>query len=61
MSIKEVGNEFLEFLNWARIMYDENCKERWDHGQQPYATFEDYYEKNFNWLRDEFKARRVLQ
>ena len=59
--MKEIGNEFLQFLNWAHIMYDDNCRERWDHGQKPYAKFEDYYEVNYDWLRKEFEEKRVLQ
>ena len=54
-------NEFLEFLDWTRRMYDENCIERWDNGQKPYAKFEDYYNTNYEWLRKEFEERRVLQ
>ena len=54
-------NEFLELKNWARMMYDENCLERWNHGQKPYASFEVYYDTHYDWLRKEFEERRVLQ
>ena len=39
-----------KFIIWCRYMYDENCKERWEHGQKPYNQFEIYYTRNFKWL-----------
>jgi hypothetical protein len=54
-------NEFLEFLNWSRMMFEENCIERWDNGQKPYSSFEVYYDKHYDWLREKFEERRVLQ
>lgn len=43
------------FIIWCRYMYDENCKERWEHGQKPYKQFEIYYTRNFKWLKDKYK------
>ena len=34
------------FMRFCRFMYDENYEERWAHGQTPYATAEEYIEKN---------------
>ena len=49
--------EKTEFKNWCRLMYDENCQERWSHGQDPYKNFDTYYTKNLNWLESQFKER----
>ena len=43
------------FIIWCRNMYDENCEERWQHGQKPYRQFEIYYTRNFKWLKDKYK------
>jgi hypothetical protein len=55
-------NKFVEYLNWCRRMYDENCIERSRHGQQPYSTFDDYYNTNKDWLRQEYEnADRLVR
>ena len=43
------------FISWCRNMYDENCKERWEHGQKPYKQFEIYYTRHFKWLQQQYK------
>tara|TARA_Y100000361_G_scaffold152421_1_gene171866 strand:+ start:275 stop:445 length:171 start_codon:yes stop_codon:yes gene_type:complete len=47
-------NEFVEYLNWCRRLYDSNCIERGQHGMDPYPSFENYYETNKDWLRREY-------
>ena len=37
------------FDEYCRFMYDENCYERWHHGQQPYQSIDDYVMKNKKW------------
>lgn len=54
-------NEFLVFINWAHRMYDDNCAERWENGDKPYASFQIYYDKHYEWLRRKFEEQRVLQ
>jgi len=49
--------EKTEFKNWCRLMFDENCSERWACGQQPYKDFKTYYTKNLNWLTDKYENR----
>ena len=44
-----------KFIIWCRNMYDENCKERWEHGQKPYKQFEIYYTRHFKWLQQQYK------
>ncbi len=51
--------EKIEFKNWCRLMYDENCQERWSHGQHPYKSFKTYYTKHLNWLEEQYKIREV--
>jgi len=36
-------------------MYYENYEERWEHGQTPYATAEEYIEKNLEWLQNRYR------
>ena len=44
-----------KFIIWCRNMYDENCQERWEHGQKPYRQFEIYYTRHFKWLQKQYK------
>ena len=43
------------FMHFCRYMYDENCRERWNHGQEPYPDSDFYIEKNLNWLMDKYR------
>ena len=38
-------------------MYDENCKERWEHGQKPYKRLEDYTDRYHEWLLEKWQNR----
>ena len=49
--------EKIEFMNWCRLMFDENCQERWSCGQQPYKDFKTYYTKNLKWLKTKYESR----
>ena len=51
--------EKTEFKSWCRLMYDENCQERWQHGQNPYKNFDTYYTKHLKWLKEQYKTRKV--
>jgi hypothetical protein len=53
--------EKTEFKNWCRLMYDENCQERWRHGQNPYKNFNTYYTKHLEWLETQYKQRRTTK
>ncbi len=44
------------FESYCRYMYDENCYERWHHGQKPYQNLEEYVEKNKKWLKERFES-----
>lgn len=50
--------ETTEFTSWCRLMFDENCSERWSHGQNPYKDFETYYTKNLDWLKKQYEERK---
>ena len=54
-------NKFVEYLNWCRRMYDENCIERSRHGQNPYPSFDNYYDTNKDWLRREYDNKDRIQ
>ena len=43
------------FESYCRYMYDENCYERWHHGQKPYNNQEEYVERNKEWLKKQYK------
>ena len=44
-----------EFRQYCRHMYDENCHERSEHGQQPYINMEAYVTKNKLFLEGKFE------
>jgi len=46
-----------EFKRYCRLMYDENCRERWEVGEPPYKTIEDYVNKTEQFLWAEFERR----
>ncbi len=46
-----------EFRNYCRQMYDSNCAERWEHGQHPYKTMEDYVATNEKWLVNKYSKK----
>jgi hypothetical protein len=41
------------------MMYSDNCYERAYHGDKPYKDYEEYYTKNYNWLKQQFKERKT--
>lgn len=43
-----------KFTNWVNSMYQDNCVERRD-WMQPALTFDEYFTKNEQWLREQFK------
>jgi len=45
------------FMDFCRWLYDENCWERWEHGQKPYERFEVYYSSHTKWLRQQYEER----
>ena len=45
------------FMRFCKFMYYENYEERWEHGQTPYATAEEYIEKNLEWLQDRYRKQ----
>ena len=46
------------FVSFVRYMYDENCQERWAHGQKPYPTAKAYLRKNRNFLESLYKQKK---
>jgi hypothetical protein len=54
MNIYKTDERFMQF---CRLMYDENCRERWSHGQEPYPDATFYIEKNLNFLMDKYRDR----
>jgi len=46
------------FQIFVRRMYYKNCKEREDHGQEPYPDYEKYLKKNKNFLKDKYKEKK---
>ena len=45
------------FMRFCRFMFEENCAERWDHGQKPYPNSEFYIEKNFDFLTNKYREQ----
>jgi hypothetical protein len=45
-----------DFENYCRLLYDENCEERWEAGQTPYPSFKEYYNKHKSWLKNQYKS-----
>ena len=43
------------FMNWCKHMFEENCQERWQHGQQPYKDVSTYVTKNKSWLEKQYE------
>ena len=48
------SDDYEMFVIWCRHLYDSNCKERREHGQEPYEHFEDYYHLHLKWLEDKY-------
>ena len=48
-----------EFQKYCRVMYDDNCIERWEHGDKPYETFTIYYTTHSTWLKQQFKEKET--
>ena len=53
---KTIDNE--EFRRYCRGMFDANCKERREHRQKLYNSFEKYYRTNTDWLYRKFSKRK---
>jgi len=47
----------MTFSEYCKLMYDENCRERWVHNQVPYANVSEYvnFGSNRKFLKDKFK------
>tara|TARA_R110002020_G_scaffold280872_2_gene496640 strand:+ start:449 stop:655 length:207 start_codon:yes stop_codon:yes gene_type:complete len=54
MEIYKTDERFMQF---CRFMYDENCQERWHHGQEPYENATQYIDKNLNWLQNKYREQ----
>ena len=50
-----------EFLAFVRVMYDENCAERWEAGQTPYKNEGEYLTKNVEWLEKQYYHRSARE
>lgn len=48
----------LEFLDYAKTVWFDNCVERHDWGDDPHE-FDDYVRLNNEWLKKEFVANKV--
>ena len=48
-----------KFIEFCKMMYSDNCYERAYHGDKPYKDYEEYYTKNYNWLKQQFKERKT--
>ena len=46
------------FVDFVRYMYDENCAERWEHGDKPYPTAKAYLRKNRSFLEALYKQKK---
>lgn len=44
-----------KFIEWCKRLYDENCLERHRHGLYPYESFEVYYNKHTEWLKNKYE------
>ena len=53
---KTIDNK--EFMCYCRGMFDANCKERREHRQKLYNSFEKYYRTNTDWLYRKFSKRK---
>ena len=43
------------FITWVAYMYQENCAERFEHGQKEYPSAKAYLKKHRMWLEQEYK------
>jgi hypothetical protein len=53
----KIEKENADFKHYCRHMYDENCQERWVHGQTPYPSLEAYVTKNYDFIVDKFRVQ----
>ncbi len=53
-----IEREDKAFIAFCRWLYDENCYERWHHGQRPYKHFRIYYSKHTDWLKKQYEERQ---
>jgi len=51
----EISLKNRNFKQYCRHMYDENCHERSEHGQQPYVNMETYVTKNIQFLQVKYE------
>tara|TARA_R100000900_G_scaffold99993_1_gene77310 strand:+ start:115 stop:336 length:222 start_codon:yes stop_codon:yes gene_type:complete len=45
------------FKRFVFRMFDRNCRERREHGQEEYKNVFRYYRKNHDWLEEQYKER----
>jgi hypothetical protein len=46
------------FQIFVRRMYYKNCRERRDNGQKPYFDWEEYLNKNENYLKQKYQEKK---
>lgn len=49
-----------EFRNWIYELWLENCKERFEHGQEPFPHANEYVRVYKWWLKREFKHQKSM-
>ena len=49
-----------QFINFVRIMYDDNCAEWWEAGMKPFSNEWEYLTKNLHWLEKEFYHKQAI-
>lgn len=48
------------FQIYVRRMYYKNCDERRDCGEQPYFDWQEYLEKNEDYLKQKYQERKSV-
>ena len=48
-----------QFIKFVRLMYDENCAERWESGMKPFSNEWEYMTTHLAWLEKEFYLRQA--
>ena len=51
----KIEKDNAEFNLYCRTMYNENCLERLNFGQEPYKNLNTYLTKNYDFIVDRFK------
>ena len=48
----------MTFRDWIRELWLENCKERFEHGMEPFENPEVYFQTYKWWLKREYKFQK---